>query len=222
MKNLSENSPSYYDRASVYEDFCAAQDSPQLVAQYLIPAVSRQSVVDMGCGNGKYSAILSPYAQSLLSCDKSEQQLRLARSKYPQLHLFCTDITSIALRSHSFDIALCSWVLGTLTRERQLLALKELKRVAHKIILIENDIDSEFETLRQRHSSIDTRTSEYNAFLLTQGFRVSAQLSTYFQFSSTQCAQQTFSRIWGEHLEQHIKKDTIEQKIVIFEWSSSV
>lgn len=220
MKNLSELSKSYYSESKIYEKFSHAQDYPGLISQYLIPHISKQKVLDVGCGNGKYFKIFNPFSQSMTGIDQAFEQLKIAKEGNHFSSFIQADCQKIPLENSSQDIVLGTWFLGTIiSEEKRFLILNEMIRVLvpkGKIILVENDEGGYFEKLRGRDKN--STTKDYNQWLLNHGFIVKNKLTTYFKFDSTYLAQEVFKNIWGDNLKGIISQNTIEQKIVIFEF----
>ena len=108
-------------------------------------------------------------------------------------------------------------VLGTLIdKDKQLKALIEIKKTlkSGKIILVENNLNSEFEAIRGRDK--DSRTQDYNNFLLNNGFHIVEKIDTYFKFKNKEIANDCFYSIWGKNLKFKLNKNTVEHKVIIF------
>ncbi|NTU54330.1 MAG: methyltransferase domain-containing protein [Chlorobiaceae bacterium] len=102
-------------------------------AQELIAKLALQdneSVLDIGCGDGKISAQLSQAVNNgtVVGIDQSEEMIALAREtfsadKYPNLSFLCMDATEIHL-CHRFDVAFSNatlhWVQDHLAVLRRL------------------------------------------------------------------------------------------------------
>lgn len=220
--NLAEDSISYKNEADIYQIFSEAEDYPQKILEEIIPVIHNKNMVDLGCGNGKYSSLLSIYAKSIISIDKSFEQLTLANKNNNSFNtqFLQADATHIPLNHNEVDIVFSSWMLGTiLDPERQLQALNEMKRICIKngcIVLIENALDSEFELLRGRDSKKDNRTANYNNWLISQGFKIHSTINTYFKFENLQVAQYVFESIWKDRLTKKVTSNIVEHKVHIF------
>lgn len=235
LSNLSEHSMAYHQQADVYKLFSQAEDYPALVYQVLKEQLQNQRVLDLGCGNGKYTSLLTPYVQSIIGGDQSLSQLQQFEplSSINDYQWVQLDGRHLPFKNHEFDCILACWMLGTITdmQSRQQV-LNEMKRTVKKtghhrnqdnparIILVENAPDSEFEILRGRHSSIDTRTADYNGWLEEQGFIATYLLDSFFQFQSDEQAQEVFSQIWQQRLTSQNIQARIEHQIVIYEWKN--
>lgn len=218
MNNLAENSVSYNEEAYIYALFSQAEDYPNYVLNELIQLTQQKNVIDVGCGNGKYAKLLKPYVHNIIGMDKAISQLILAQHNNPDIPFFQGDATDIALLDNSQETVLSCWMLGTiLESNRQLQALHEMKRICSKqVVLVENNIGSQFELLRGRNPLYDNRTHNYNSWLLEQGFVLHKTIHTYFQFDSIKNAQLVFNSIWGNRLTQDIENNIIEHSINIY------
>jgi ubiquinone/menaquinone biosynthesis C-methylase UbiE len=233
LSNLSEHSTAYHQQANVYKLFSQAEDYPALVYQFLKEKLQNLRVLDLGCGNGKYTSLLTPYTQSIIGGDQSFSQLQQfeplsSHLEYLRVQL---DGRNLPFKNSEFDCVLACWMLGTITdMQSRIQVLNEMKRITKKtehyqdsparIILIENAPDSEFEILRGRHSSIDTRTADYNGWLEQQGFTATSLLDSFFQFPSNEQAQEVFHQIWQQRLTSNNVQAKIAHQIVIYEWKN--
>lgn len=217
--DLSEKSISYYEESNIYQKFSQAEDALNVVESYLVPYVTNKTVLDLGCGNGKYLKILRPLTTLIYGIDLSEPQLKLIKKKD---NLICADAVNIPLCSNSIDVIYSCWMFGTITGDnKRYLAMNEAKRILKPgglIILIENSNSGEFEFVRGRISDPLERTKNYNDWLLSQGFVKKAELNTYFDFYNAQEANQVFRKIWKERL-VGVLNSRIEHNISVFEWS---
>ena len=130
---------------------------------------------------------------------------------------------NIDLPNESVDLVVSTWVLGTITNlvERNNV-LNELKRVLKpkgKIILVENDENSEFEEIRNR--TLDNRTKDYNNWILANGFIVDKRFDTFFNFNSISEARKCFEVIYGKSISKKINNKRINHKIIIFKYEKN-
>lgn len=210
--SLFDKSKSYYEEANIYERFSLCEDSCEQVPLYLSSYVKDKKVLDAGCGTGKFLSKLNTYAD-ITGVDLSHSQLKIAQSKHNILALH--DLEKLGFKDNTFDVAYCTWVLGTiLDLNKRTRALNELKRIANTIILIENAENSEFEVIRGRHA--DTRTLDYNNWVLSQGFTKDKVLHTSFEFNTAEEAQYIFAHIWGPDVANRVKSAIIKHTLYAF------
>jgi SAM-dependent methyltransferase len=91
-----------------------------------------KSILDAGCGNGRYSRFLLRHADPdarITGFDLSQQMLRRARRRVPddRVSYVAADLTRLPYTDQSFDAVVCGWVLEHLPDPRP--GLKELARV---------------------------------------------------------------------------------------------
>ena len=221
-KNLSEKSKAYYGENYYYELFSSAEDYPNKILNELKKEVKNKIVLDAGCGSGKFLPVVSKLAKYYYGIDASNAQLFLANNKIidkEKVSLLCLDLCDISLEDNSVDIIYLSWVLGTIIDlKKRYKVLKELLRVLKpggKILLIENNIDNDFEEIRGRTK--DNRTKDYNEWILSNNFKVLKEFTTYFKFNNTLEAKKVFDVIYGEEIASNVSSSKINHNIIIFE-----
>ena len=221
-KNLSKKSKIYNGEIYYYELFSSAEDYPNKILNELKREVKNKIVLDAGCGSGKFLPVVSKLAKYYYGIDASNEQLFLANNKIidkEKVSLLCLDLCDISLEDNSVDIIYLSWVLGTIIDlKKRYKVLKELLRVLKpggKILLIENNIDNDFEEIRGRTK--DNRTKDYNEWILSNNFKVLKEFTTYFKFNNTLEAKKVFDVIYGEEIASNVSSSKINHNIIIFE-----
>ena len=223
MKNLLMNSKAYYEDNDYYEMFSMAEDSKNAVYDYLNTISKNKIILDAGCGTGKYLKLLETNGSKYIGVDLSSEQLEKAKSKSTKdsSTFICSNLSSLNLADNSVELIISSWVLGTITNlEERNKCLNELKRILKpngSIILIENDENSEFEELRGR--SKDSRTKDYNNWVLSNDFEVSRKIDSYFLFNNYEKEKKCFDVIYGSLVSSKIKSNKIQHSIIIFKYT---
>ena len=221
-KNLLKESRAYYENNDYYEIFSIAEDGEGKVDNYLKELAVGKIVLDAGCGTGKFLPSLEKYADKYIGIDLSSEQLNKAKSKSQKDNsiFIKSNLADITLEDNSVDLIISTWVLGTiLDLDERSKCLDELKRVLKsggQIILVENDLNSEFEEIRNRDK--DSRTKNYNNWILSNNFVVDKRINTYFSFNSVSEAKKCFEIIYGQEIANKIKNREIEHKIIIFRY----
>jgi SAM-dependent methyltransferase len=100
----------------------ADQHMPQHVARYAwaLRACEGRRVVDLGCGVGYGTVILSSFARSVVGVDVSENAVETARSLYPSIDFRAVDLVEGELPEA--DIGVCFEVLEHLEDPERALA----------------------------------------------------------------------------------------------------
>lgn len=216
--NLSEKSLSYYEECDVYKVFSECEDYPGLVEKYLKEEVQGKNILDLGCGNGKYLHLLNKSAKSLFGVDLSQNQLSLVNNKKDNVSIACADASSLPFKDKTFDVIYSCWMFGTiLDIDKRNQAMSEAKRTmipGGKIILIENNEGGEFEDVRGRNA--DSRTKDYNNWVLSQGFIKTKELPSYFLFESSYQANEVFKKIWKDNFNASLMA-IVNHDIAVFE-----
>ena len=225
MKNLLKDSKAYYENNDYYEIFSQAEDYAGKVSKYLNNISKNKVVLDAGCGTGKFLKILESNAKKYIGIDLSIDQLKKAKIKSVNENskFICANLAKIPLENNSIDLIISSWVLGTILdiTERNNV-ISEFKRILKPngiIILVENSINSEFEIIRNRDQ--DTRTKDYNNWILENDFLLDYKINTYFEFKSLEEAQKCFEVIYGSKIASKITSKKIEHKIDIYKFNKN-
>lgn len=221
MKYLQEKSPIYFSEADVYEAFAQAEDAGQLVLEVLKPLVTGKSVLDLGCGTGKYLELLAPHAAHITGIDAAAAQLGIARQKtggLANVALVQGDAADAVLARETYDVVLACWMLGTIAEEiKRKAILNRFSSPGTRFILVENAEGSEFEDIRGRVNDPLLRTRRYNDWLLAQGFTETHRLDAWFAFRTAAEAQDIFAAIWGDDKRKRVTSRRIEHKIAIYQ-----
>jgi len=104
----------------------------KLISRYGFDVRGCKSILDAGCGNGRYSRFLLREADAsarVTGFDYSRQMLRRARHRIhdPRVTQVAADLTRLPYGDQSFDAIVCGWVLEHLADPRP--GLNELARV---------------------------------------------------------------------------------------------
>lgn len=88
-----------------------------------------ESVLDVGCGNGRILKILNEIGVEYLGVDQSHKLIEICKEKYPQSKFRQADIANLGdLPEHGFDWVFCVAVIHHLPGfDQRLAALKQLK-----------------------------------------------------------------------------------------------
>ncbi len=219
--NLSEKSKNYYEENDIYELFSIAEDYPNKIYKYLLPKIKNKTILDLGCGTGKFMQKFHIETTKYYGLDLSNEQLNIAKRKIKDksVEFICCSAENIPLPDNSVEVIISTWVLGTILEvDRRNKVLEEMKRVLKKegsIYLVENDIGGEFEEIRNRYPNIK-RTKDYNDWIESKNFKIENKLKTYFQFKDDKEAKNIFSNIWGTEIGNKVKSNIIEQNIIIY------
>lgn len=92
-------------------------------------------IVDMGCGEGRHLKLLARTIKEGVGIDNSKTMYQKSKknlSKYKNIKVFYEDATKTHFKSNYFDITLCmNNTFGNLY-EKQMKALKEMKRITKR------------------------------------------------------------------------------------------
>jgi ubiquinone/menaquinone biosynthesis C-methylase UbiE len=153
------------------------------VTKELIDTINKKNkiktVLDVGCGHGRYCKMLHDKKYSVTGIDYSKKVIKSAKTLQPQINFMVEDAYNLSFKDKSFDLVMSIGTLQCVSDHEKLLS--ELTRVAKKVILISTLIrnkDIKDPKLSfKRKLKVDTwPTREYNRteilpILEKQGFK---------------------------------------------------
>jgi ubiquinone/menaquinone biosynthesis C-methylase UbiE len=112
-------------------------------------------ILDVGCGNGRSTQILSKISNEVVGIDFSERLLGQAQKRCPEVRFYLEDAKSTHFDNGSFDYVVMLWnTFGNLYSSRNQV-LREVRRIVKpdgKVlmsVLSENVLDVYFDMLKQ-------------------------------------------------------------------------
>lgn len=93
----------------------------------LLGNIEGKSILDCGCGTGRFADIFARSGANAIGMDISENMLSIAKRKVPFAKFIRGDVFSLPFKEKKFDIVVCSQVLTHLHKYKE--PLLEMKRV---------------------------------------------------------------------------------------------
>lgn len=215
--DLSEFSASYYQKADVYKIFSDAEDKEGFIWKSLKDLFENKNILDLGCGNGRYLDLISSVTSTCIGVDQSLPQIKQGNNDLP---FIVADGSVLPFKNDTFDYTLSCWVWGTITdeikREKIFNEAVRVTKPGGSIFLVENDTPSDFEYYRGRH--LNTKTQDYNNWILNKGFSSFKRVETFITFPNVSLAQFVFQEIWKDRLFDIPKINKIQNNVIIFEF----
>ncbi len=91
---------------------------------------SQNTVVDIGCGNGRLYQLLAEKQVTYIGIDQSEQLLKIAREKFPAGRFLLREMTNTLLPENIADVVFCVAAFHHLSTESsRIKTLQEMKRI---------------------------------------------------------------------------------------------
>ena len=136
------------------------------------------SLLDLGCGNGKYLGIRNDL--DLYALDNCENLIKIVNIKYPSVKTVISDVTSTSFENNIFDNIISIAVIHHLSsKERRLEMIKEIIRIlkpdGRALITAWATEQTETKTLQK-----STRISENNDFLIPWEDKKNKKISQRF------------------------------------------
>ena len=116
----------------IADDFSSTRQKIWPEMQFLLDkySSSRERILDLGCGNGRYFEYFSGKNVNYFGVDNSEKLIKIAKSKYPQGNFQAADAFNLAFPDNFFDKIFSIAVLHHIpSEELRLQFLKEAKRI---------------------------------------------------------------------------------------------
>ena len=98
----------------------------------IAPVLKNKKVLDIACGEGYGSAIISSYAASSIGVDLDQEVINEAKTKYAEINnlsFICGSAASIPCEDDSFDVVVSFETIEHLSEEMQEQFMNEIKRV---------------------------------------------------------------------------------------------
>lgn len=133
-----ESKVAEYNVSDGYEAWSKIYDNiPNLLIQVEEPEVKsllkefkKGKAIDVACGTGRFSEILSSLGHEVTGVDSSPHMLKLAKAKVPKAKFIQARLEKLPIESESVDLAICALALTHLSTLSK--SLGELNRVIRK------------------------------------------------------------------------------------------
>ena len=203
----------YTSDVDIYEAFGAAFDPEGKVWHRVLEIVpfAGKTVLEIGCGLGRYAQAIAPQTTSYFALDASESMLAKARQRgasTANLTFLHADAQAIPLPDAAVDLVYGTWAIGAIwppgAKER---AMEEIHRVIKpggEIWAVETHWASEFMDLR----GPDEQANDHQTFLWYQshGFDLVDVVESAFVFPSLPEAERVLGFIFGEKAHQYLEQ----------------
>ncbi len=192
----------YIDQAQVYEDLSLYEDEDNRAFNRLASLADFQNktVLEVGCGSGKYTAHMASLAGQFFALDFSMPLLEMAQAKsrnFGQVQYINANMTHIPLCDNSVDAIFSSWAFPPYGIEDESYA--EVKRVLKdkgEIWLIGNWPEGTFMELRDEESArIEWQFINWHK---SKGIEVVEIVDSNFAFPTLEHAERVLGYILGQ------------------------
>jgi 2-polyprenyl-3-methyl-5-hydroxy-6-metoxy-1,4-benzoquinol methylase len=126
-EHLPEHARSYWSKKG-YEQLL------KLTEKYVLESGIKGTLLDVGCGNGRYCKILQDHGFDVLGIDYSDKVIELAKKNYPGIRFEVKDAYNTEFQDQAFDIVICVGVLQCVHYHEKL--LNELSRITKKVLIL--------------------------------------------------------------------------------------
>lgn len=136
--NHSLNKKHWYD--GWFYDFFIAPNQDRLFSQIKEIIEPASSVIDVGCGTGRFSFFIADNVSKVVGIDLSQKNIKKANDKLSKnpndkISFFHTDINYIISSKQKFDYAVMTYVIHEVDEEKRVELLKHISQAANKIVI---------------------------------------------------------------------------------------
>lgn len=221
----------YGAHAHIYEDFSRYEDADGTVLAHLLrhTSLAGKTVLEIGCGSGKYTRQLAERSARYIALDVSAPLLEIAKQRCAGVHTAAflqAHAEAIPLPDSSVDAVFSSWALDGIvplpSREQALAECDRVLRSGGDIWVVGNHVTGAFMEMRGARSiAIDRFGYEY---MLQYGFEHVETIATRFVFPSLSEAWRILTFIFGHaaarYLDDH-PDPSLEHRVVLFHKSKT-
>tara|TARA_Y100001970_G_C14215893_1_gene849618 strand:- start:1134 stop:1985 length:852 start_codon:yes stop_codon:yes gene_type:complete len=109
-----------------------------------IHPIDKLSVLDIGCGSGRYVKILSDLGANVTGIDISRSIIERCKHKFPNITFFNSSLQKFDQELYKFDLILSSTTLQHIPDNEKKVAFKKISRLlkdSGSLLIIENQLD---------------------------------------------------------------------------------
>jgi len=202
----------YHEAPEIFDAFSRAEDPDGRVVRALRvrAELAAQTVLEVGCGTGRYTRELAPDAARFVAVERSAPMLALAagHGTGAVASLVCARAEQLPLADGSVDRAVAAWVLINLAPSVRRAVLAEIGRVLRRapgcgLWLVENHWSGEFQALRGRRADVDEQ--RVRQLIAEHGFTLDDVVETELRFSSAAEAERVLGYLCGDPVRERLR-----------------
>lgn len=138
MVKNSINKNHWYD--GWFYDFFIAPNQDKLFGEIKKIIEPNSSVIDVGCGTGRFSFSIADKCKSVLGIDLSLRNIEransnLAKNPNEKISFLHSTISDLISKNYHFDYAVMTYVIHEVNEEERVKLLTDISKVADKIII---------------------------------------------------------------------------------------
>lgn len=144
--------------------WCRKYDPENLELKYVrqLADIKDKVILEIGCGNGRFTRILAKYAKKVVAIDNDKNMISSAKTitRRKNITYKHMDALKLDLKEESFDVVIFTWTLVCILK-KEVQALRQAKKVLKsggKLILVEPGGKSDYGTIVKPH--IDKRIEQ--------------------------------------------------------------
>lgn len=138
MVKNSINKNHWYD--GWFYDFFIAPNQDKIFSLIKNIIEPNSSVIDVGCGTGRFSFSIADKCKAVLGIDLSSRNIEranhnLAKNPNEKISFLHSTISDLISKNYHFDYAVMTYVIHEVNEEERVKLIKDISNVANKIII---------------------------------------------------------------------------------------
>ncbi len=135
---MQQNKDHWYD--GWFYDTLIAPNQDRMFSEIKNVIKSDSTIIDVGCGTGRFSFFIADKAQKVVAIDLSKKNIdkankTLLKNPNNKITFYHTTISKLISENQHFDYAVMTYVIHEVSPEERIPLLKEMSIIADKIII---------------------------------------------------------------------------------------
>jgi ubiquinone/menaquinone biosynthesis C-methylase UbiE len=232
LNKFYEEKSDIYDKLTKYEDY----NNDILKTILKMTDFKNKTVVELGCGTGKFTIPLSSKVKKIYALDKTKSMLKILRKKIKSkkiknIKIIESGFDEISLPKESIDIILSVWSFPAHSKnwERDLKKLKTILKKGGIMILVDNHYSGEYKKMRNKilkkefTNGLNNFLLRYHEWFKSMGFK-NRSLNILVNFVTKKNIEKVCAPFFGYEISTYLlarDRVSFKKKVSIFYWTKN-